>query len=128
MSMLERSSSHTNGAVISDSQRIGRDIDDRDRLGRAQRDLLRNDFADHQRDVSGEDDHQAEPHRVRRFRLEAEQLQALRAGSPRLAPEKAPAKIAISVIPLCTVDRNRPGRRRGRARIARRGCRSWPSP
>ena len=30
-------------------------------------------------------------------------------GSPRLAPENAPATIEISVIPLCTVDRNRPG-------------------
>src|SRR5438874_13456399 len=30
-------------------------------------------------------------------------------GSPRLAPEKAPAKMAISVIPLWTVERNRPG-------------------
>src|SRR5947207_1553309 len=31
------------------------------------------------------------------------------AGSPSFSPEKAPAKIAISVMPLCTVDRNLPG-------------------
>ena len=30
-------------------------------------------------------------------------------GSPSVAPEKAPAKIAIKVIPLCTVERKRPG-------------------
>ena len=60
--------------------------------------------------IGGQDDDEAEADRVRGVRLEAEQLQAARAtGSPRLAPEKAPAKIAISVIPLCTVDRNRPG-------------------
>ena len=37
ISALVRSSSQTNGAVTFDSQRIGRDIDRRDRLGRAQR-------------------------------------------------------------------------------------------
>ncbi len=30
-------------------------------------------------------------------------------GWPSFSPEKAPAKIAIRVIPLCTVDRKRPG-------------------
>jgi len=30
-------------------------------------------------------------------------------GNPSREPEKAPAKIPISVIPICTVDRNRPG-------------------
>jgi len=30
-------------------------------------------------------------------------------GFPKLAPEKAPAKIAINVMPVCTVEMNRPG-------------------
>ena len=30
-------------------------------------------------------------------------------GAPRLAPEKAPATMLISVMPVCTVERKRPG-------------------
>ena len=30
-------------------------------------------------------------------------------GAPRLAPEKAPATMLIRVMPVCTVDKNRPG-------------------
>ena len=65
ISALDRSSSQTNGAVIFDSQRIGRDITDRDRLGRAQRDLLGHDLTDDQRDIGREHDDEAEADGVR---------------------------------------------------------------
>ena len=46
---------------------------------------------------------------MRSVRIETESSHAFAIGSPRVSPENAPAKIAISVIPLCTVERKRPG-------------------
>ena len=86
ISRLERSSSHTNGAVIRDSTRKGRDISHRDRFGRPQGELLRNDLANDQRHVGRHEDHQTEANGVRGLRFEAERLHAL---SDRLAQARA---------------------------------------
>ena len=84
--------------------------DDRDRLGRAQRDLLGHQLADHQRGVGGEDDDQREAEGLRRLVRHAEQGDALaRPAPPSAAPEKAPEMTAIRVMPLWTVERKRPG-------------------
>ena len=63
-----------------------------DRLGRTQRELLGHDLADHQRDEGGEDDHHAEPDRMRRIRIQTEQLHPLRGRLAEGRPGEGPGK------------------------------------
>ena len=67
ISALVRSSSQTNGAVTFDSQMHRPRHDRRDRLGRAQRELLGHQLADDQRAEGGDDDDEAEADASARF-------------------------------------------------------------
>ena len=70
-----------------DPQHRQRD-DGGDRLGRAQRELLGHQLADHQRRISDEDDDEGEAQRAGQLRLDARATRSARpTGPPRLDPE-----------------------------------------
>ena len=89
--------------------RHGRRHSDGDFFRIAQRDLLRHKFADHQGKVGDNGDDQANADSLGKPAGRPSWANHSARRSPSVAPEKAPDRTPTRVIPIWTVDRNRPG-------------------
>ncbi len=83
--------------------------DHRERLGIAQRILLGRQLAHDQRHIGREDDRDGEAQILGRFRLDAQQRDIFAERPAQLVAGNAPASTAMPVMPICTVERKRPG-------------------